>query len=63
MYQRASIYKRISLVMGITTLLLGLIPVPVLGQVGRVSADDGGIVEPQAEEPLPEAPPVEEPAG
>jgi hypothetical protein len=47
MYQRASIYKRISLVLGITTLLLGLIPVPVLGQVGRVNADDGGIAEPQ----------------
>ena len=61
MYQKASIYKRISLVMGITTLLLGLIPVPVLGQVGMVSADDGGVVEPQAEAPLPEVPPADAP--
>lgn len=40
MNQKNSFYKRISLALGITTLLLGLIPVPVLGRVGMVSADD-----------------------
>ncbi len=61
MYQKVSIYKRISLVLGITTLLLGLIPVPLLGQVGMASADDGGVVEPQTEVPLLEVLPVGEP--
>ncbi|MCJ7519322.1 MAG: hypothetical protein MUO42_06585 [Anaerolineaceae bacterium] len=54
-----SIYKRISMVLGITTLLLGLIPLSVLGGVGLVSADDGGVVEPAPTEE-PAAPPVEE---
>ena len=44
MYQNNSILKKISLVLGITTLLLGLIPVPVFGRVGMVSADDGGVL-------------------
>jgi hypothetical protein len=61
MYQASNFVKRISLVLGITTLLLGLIPVPVFGRVGMVSADDGGVVEPPAEEPLVEEPPAEEP--
>lgn len=59
MYQKTSIYKRISLVLGITTLLLGLIPVPVLGRVGMVSADDGVVTEPPPEEVLSQ--PTEEP--
>jgi len=64
-----SFYKRISLVLGITTLLLGMIPMSVLGGVGLVSADDGGVIEPApSEEPAsllveePAVPPVEEPA-
>ena len=61
MYQTSSVLKRISLVLGITTLLLGLIPLPVLGQVGMVSADDGEVVDPPVEEPLLEDPPLEEP--
>jgi hypothetical protein len=46
MYHKTSIYRRISLVMGVTTLLLGLVPVPVLGRVGMVSADDSVVSEP-----------------
>jgi len=54
-----SIYKRISMVLGITTLLLGLIPLSVLGGVGLVSADDGGVVEPAPTEE-PAVPPADE---
>jgi hypothetical protein len=68
MSQKISIYKRISLVLGITTLLLGLIPVPVLGRIGMVSADDSVVADPlssesesPAETPPAEEPPAEEP--
>ena len=54
MYQRTSIYKRISMVVGITTLMLGLIPVPVLSRVGMASADDSAVTEPApVGDPLP----------
>ncbi len=59
MYQRNSIYKRISLVLGITTLLLGLIPVPVIGRVGMASADDSAAADPLPDE---STPPAEDPA-
>ena len=62
MYQTSSVLKRISLVLGITTLLLGLIPLPVLGQVGMVSAEDGGVMKKKVPNPTSEEPVVEEPA-
>ncbi len=60
MYQSSSALKKISLMLGITTLLLGLVPVPVFARVGMVSADDGGVVEPPPEEPMAEVLPADE---
>jgi hypothetical protein len=58
MQKKVSLLRKLSLILGITALLLGLIPVSALGNVGFVSAEGE---EPPVEEPLVEEPPVEEP--
>jgi len=61
MQKRINFFRKISLILGIATLLLGLVPVPVLSQVGVVSADDTPVEDPPLEEPLAEEPPADDP--